>query len=127
MKNNRSGFALTKEGPKASNQMQLQLRCGMQVACFVPNYEEEEPQIGILTAIPVGSENVEIEWMVGLHVYSEPWTVYKRRERGKYMTWKEMIPLSSILYPIELTRSCRLNTGFGKMLKHAYKEIRESD
>ena len=122
MKKNPSGSALTKECPKATS---VQLRSGMQVACFVPNYKEEEPQIGTITAIPVGSKNVEIEWMVG--TYSEPWTVYKTRERGKYVTWKEMIPLSSVLFPVELTRSCRLNTGFVKKLKHAYKEIRETN
>lgn len=124
-KKNLSGSALSKEGPKASNQMQVQLRCGIQVACFVPDYEEEEPQIGTVTATPVGSENVEIEWMMGS--YSEPWTVCKKREKGKYVTWKEKIPLSSILFPIELTRSCRLNTGLVKKLKHAYKVIRETD
>ena len=125
IKKKRSDSALTEEGFKASNQMQLQLRCGMQVACFVPEYEEEEPQIGTVTAIPGGSKNVEIEWMLGS--YSQPWTVYKRREKGRYVTWKEMISVSAILFPIELTRSCRLSTGLVKKLKHAYKEIRETE
>lgn len=114
LKKNRSGSAL-----------ECGLRCGTQVACYLPEYEDEEPQIGTIIDIPVASESVEVEWMAG--AYSEPWTVCKKREKGRYVTWKQTIPLSSILFPIELTRSCRLNTAFVRKLKHAYKEIKGTD
>ena len=119
MKKKVSGSARTEEGSA-----QPQLECGQQVACFLQKYEEEEPQIGTVTAIPAGRKSVEIEWMVGS--YSQPWTVYKRREGGKYVAWKEMIPPSSILFAIDLTRSSRLSPGLVKKLKRAYKEVKEA-
>lgn len=71
----------------------------MQVACFLPEYEEE-PQIRTVTAIPVGRENVEIEWMVGS--YSEPWTVHKKGTREiRDMEGGDTSP-SSIIFPLNL-------------------------
>ena len=124
LKKNPSGSTHTEEVPRSSHEMQVKLRCAMQVACFVQMYEDEEPQIGTVTA-PIDNEHVEIEWMVGS--YSEPWTVCKRRKGGRYVPWKELIPLSSILFPVELSRSYRLTPALVKKLKDAYKKIRDTE
>lgn len=111
------------DGSDDTNQT-LHLECGMQVACFVPLYQNEEPQIGTITALPDGRVDVEIEWMTG--TYSEPWTVCKTRQGGSYVPWKEKIPISTILFPIQLTKSGRLGNGLKIKLKRAYEQIAET-
>ena len=74
------------------------IQVGMVVACFVQCYGDEEPQIGKVVALEKETESVVIEWMTG--TYSEPWVLYRYRKEGMYTTWRETIPISSVLYPI---------------------------
>ena len=64
-----------------------------------------------------------IEWMTGTY-YSESWFVYKYRKGGTYTTWRETIPITSILFPIELTSSCRISLTLKLTLQKAYAEKR---
>ena len=93
----------------------------MQVACYVPKYADEEPLIGTITALPCG-ENIESEWMAGS--YSDTWIVCKTRKGKKYVTWKECIPISTVLFPVELTKGGRLTKHLTDKLKHTYARFR---
>ena len=83
-----------------ANSNNIPLETGMTVACFVPSYKDEEPQIGTVLSLCNETDEVLVEWMMG--TYSEPLAVCKIREKGIYTTWKETIPISMILFPIEL-------------------------
>ena len=96
------------------------LERGMTVACFLSQYGDEEPQIGRIVTLANDSDELEIEWMRG--TYYEPWIVYKSR-RGK--TWRETIPFSSVLFPIKLSASGRINKAEKSVLKQAYEKRRQ--
>ena len=96
------------------------IEVGMIVACYVADYADEEPQIGKLVALENGS--AVIEWMTG--TYSEPWIVYKCRSGRNYETWRDTIPISSILFPIELTASNRITSALKLRLQEAYEQRR---
>ena len=112
------------EEPEPTNNDNIPLEPGMIVACYVPSYGEEEPQIGSILSIPDGTDEVLIEWMSG--TYSEPWTVCKKRDKAGYTTWKESVPISMILFPIELSASCRISVTLKKKLQHAYSQVRDN-
>ena len=98
------------------------IEVGMIVACYVSNYADEEPQLGKLVALDNSSNSAVIEWMTG--TYSEPWIIYKYRSGGSYKTWRDTIPTSSILFPIELTASNRITSALKLRLQEAYEERR---
>lgn len=100
------------------------IEVGMIVACYLSEYEDEEPQIGKVVALEKDSDNAIIEWMTG--TYSEPWVVYKYRTGGSYSTWRETVPITSILFPITLTASDRITSTLKSHLQSAYKEKREA-
>ena len=77
--------------------------------CFRYMCADEEPQLGKVIALDNNSNSVVIEWMTG--TYSEPWIIYKYRSDGSYKTWRDTIPTSSILFPIELTASNRITSA----------------
>lgn len=56
------------------------LEIGMTVACFLPRFAEEQPQIG--QVVDIADSEVGVEWMTGTN--SEPWVVCKSRACG---TW----------------------------------------
>jgi len=97
---------------------------GMVVACFLSCYGDEEPQIGKIVALEKGLESVVIEWMTG--TYSQPWVLYKYRKGGIYTTWRESIPITSIIFPIELTASSRIPSGLKLRLQDAYEQKRNT-
>ena len=70
-------------GVESANETQL-LKCGMLVACFIPKYKEEEPQIGTVVSVPDKNGNLEIEWMTG--TYSEPWMTCQKKSSRKKCT-----------------------------------------
>ena len=49
----------------------IPLEPGMIVACYVPNYPDEEPQIGTIQSVSDERDEVVLEWMSG--TYNEPW------------------------------------------------------
>ena len=108
---------LMDDGSEDTNQT-VNLECGMQVACFVPLYQNEKPQIGTVITLPDGSGDLEIEWMAG--TYSGPWTVCKTKQGRSYVPWKENIPISTILFPVQLTKTGRLGNSLKIKLKRAY-------
>lgn len=101
----------------------IPLEPGMTVAYYVPNYADEEPQIGTVVSIPDEMDEVVVEWMSG--TYSEPWTVCIK-QKGSYTTWKESIPSSMILFPIELSQSRRISTTLKMELQYTYAQIRHT-
>jgi len=99
------------------------LQCGMIVACFLPKYKDEIPQIGkvidICTASP---EHIEIEWQTGS--FSSSWKVCKLREGRRCVPWTESIQQKDIIYyPIELTNSCKLRKKTVTELQLAYSSL----
>ena len=95
----------------------------MHVACFIPKYKDEEPQIGKIISFPNDqSTDIEVEWMVG--TYTECWVVWRKRQGKGYITWKETVPVDAILFPITLNENGRLNKTLVQKLKNAYKKIR---
>lgn len=91
----------------------------MTVACYLPSYEDEEPQIGSILSILGEADEVLIEWMSG--TYNEAWTVCRKRGKECYTTWKEHIPISMVLFPIQLSSSCRISTTLKRKLKDAIR------
>ena len=45
----------------------IAIKSGVVIACFVDEYEDEEPQLGRVTE-DLGAEDVEVEWMVGAYL-----------------------------------------------------------
>ena len=95
---------------------------GTVLACFLPQYNDEEPQLGrVLTVDGEGKNcNYEIEWLVGS--YSEFWSVWKQKKGKEYVTWKEVIPNHTVLCPVTLTRAERLSSSTVSKLKHLYEK-----
>ena len=102
----------------------IPLEPGMTVACYVPTYSDEEPQIGIIQSVSDERDEVVLEWMSG--TYNEPWTVCKIKQGGKYTTWKEAIQKSMVLFPIELSQNRRISVILKRELQFAYAEIRDT-
>ena len=100
----------------------IPLEEGMVVACYVPSYADEEPQIGSILSISDGLDEVLIEWMSG--TYSEPWTVCKKKEGRSYTTWKENISTSMVLFPIQLSQSRRISGALKTKLQCTYAQVR---
>ena len=99
------------------------LEVGMTLACYLPRYIDEEPQIGKVVSIESNDEShIEVDWMTG--TYSEPWVVCKRSAGRTCTMWREKIPLNSILFPIELTTTCRISRALKKKLLKAYEKKR---
>lgn len=63
------------------------IKSGVVIACFLDEYDNEEPQLGRVMEDP--GVNSEVEWMVG--AYSKPWKLWKQR---KGQTWKEKVQYS---------------------------------
>lgn len=47
--------------------------------------------------------------MVG--TYSEPWQLWKQSHGRSCRTWKEVIPLNSVLLPVKLSNAGRLSNS----------------
>ena len=43
---------------------EIETKSGTIVACFLKNYEDEEPQLGCVTQFNKGDLDVELEWML---------------------------------------------------------------
>ena len=95
------------------------LKVGTIVACFLAEYCDEEPQLGIIVNIP-NHASFEVEWMVG--AYSEPWRIWRERN----VTWKETIPKESVLFPIILSKTSRIPSNLISQLKVEYTNRRNS-
>ena len=96
---------------------------GTIVACFLPKYCDEEPQLGrVLKINEEENHDLEIEWLVGS--YSESWTVWKQKKGREYVNWKEVIPSHSVLFPVTLSRAARLPNSLISKLKSTYEQKR---
>ena len=70
---------------------------GTVIACYLPKYSDEEPQLSKVVNVDYGQ--LKVEWLVGS--YCEPWW-----KKGRdYVTWKEVIPQQAVLYPVSLTNT----------------------
>ena len=102
------------------DEIPIAIKSGVVIACFLNEYDDEEPQLGRVTEDPgANSGEVEVEWMVG--AYSKPWKVWKQR---KGQTWKEKVPLSSVLFPVVLDDTSKLSIGTTNKLKLTYQQLR---
>ena len=89
-------------------------------------YSDEEPQLGKLTKeYDISSEHFEVEWMVG--TYSEPWQLWKQKHGRDYKTWKEVIPLNAVLFPVKLSSAGRLSNTVIGTLKQVYEQKRNGE
>ena len=107
--------------PPDASQIQ-QLKAGSIVACFLSEYSEE-PQLGTIVDIP-DDTSFEIEWMVG--TYSEPWKIWREKKGKNYVTWNEIIPKESVLFPVLLSKTNRIPTDLISKLKVTYADRRNS-
>ena len=103
-----------------TEQQPTEITVGTIVSCFLSKYSDEESQLGRVLKINEG-ENCNLE-IVGS--YSETWTVWKQKEGREYVTWKEVIPTDTMLFPVTLTRSERLPSSLISKLKYAYEQKR---
>ena len=86
-------------------------------------YADEEPQLGKVTKeCDKNCAEIEVEWMVG--TYSEPWQLWKQRKGRSYTTWKEKIPSTAVLLPVNLTNAGRLSKSVISELKLMYEKKR---
>lgn len=96
---------------------------GTILACYLEEYSDEEPQLGRLTKeYDPTSENFEIEWMIG--TYSDSWKVWKQKHGRSYKTWKQVIPLRAVLFPVKLSNAGRLSNSMVVKLKQHYEQKR---
>jgi hypothetical protein len=108
----------------------------MIIAVFVEEFKYEIPQLGKVLSIQDGL--IDLEWMTGC--YSGyfflntffcpfawhcvgPWKTCKRRVGREAQAWTEKVPLSSVLYPIQLTKSNRLKSSIVDKLKSSYASL----
>jgi len=95
------------------------MKPGVVLACFLEEYDYEELQFGRITSIPgKNSAYVEVEWMCG--AYARPWKLWKDR---KGQTWKEKVPLSSVLSLIDFNNDDKLSDDTVDRLKQKYQEM----
>ena len=95
---------------------------GTVIACFIKEYKDEEPQLGMVTTEGQSNSSVlEIEWMSG--AYTKPWKVYKEKNG---QTWKETISTDCILFSVALDKNNKLSTDTVKELKLAYNSLKNS-
>ena len=97
-----------------------EITAGTYVACYLQKYCDEEPQLSKVVCID--GEQLEVEWLVGS--YSEPWTVWKEKRGREYVTWKELIPMHAVLFPVSLTKTQRLPSSLILKLKTLYEQKR---
>jgi len=98
-----------------SSQNIASVKTGDIVACYVDQYAEEEPQIATIISMKQNNK-LDVHWMHGS--YSDPC------KRGRSMEpWIEEIDTKNLLYPLELTRSCRLPESTRKKLKLSYSQL----
>ena len=97
------------------------LTVGTIVACYLPKYSAEEPQLGKL--INGNTKDLEIEWMVGS--YNDPWKIWKEKKGKEYVTWREVIPTDAVLFPVSLSKTERISSSEIVKLKTAYREKRK--
>ena len=89
-------------------------------------YADEEPQLGkLIKDSDINSDNFEVEWMVG--TYCEPWQLWKQSHGRISKTWKDKIPSTAVLFPIELSSNRRLSTSLIVKLKQEYELKRNGE
>lgn len=89
------------------------------VACFIPDYRDEIPQIGKLVA--VSSSDVVIEWWSG--TYTSTWRALTKRVGRSSEPWTERVSKSSVLFEISLTRGLKLSKQTQEKLHKAYDPL----
>lgn len=91
------------------------------VACYLSEYQDEEPQIGKI--LRCNENHYILEWMTGS--YSKPWRVYKEKKGKEYVAWSEEIPKAAVLCSVSLSESNRLPENLVEKLKTLYKAKRK--
>lgn len=111
--------AKPKRGQEVTPAQKPKISSGMMVACFVVEYRDEIPQIGNI--LEVTDDQVKLQWWTG--TYSGTWTALTRKEGRKSVPWTEIVPLSSILFEVSLTRSSKLSKKIKQKLEKAYQPL----
>ena len=90
--------AKPKRGQEALSDL-VQKHClKLHVACSVPQYRDEIPQIGKLLET---NEEVKIEWWI--RTYTGTWRALTKRNGRSTEPWTETLPKSCMLYQVSLT------------------------
>ena len=98
----------------------IRLHCGMLVACYLAQYDDEEPQLGEVLSLK--GQNMVIQWMIGS--YTKPWKVYKQKIGKELVPWTEEVPTSAVILSVQLSPDGMLDQGQRSKLIDAYKHIR---
>jgi len=95
------------------------IKAGVIVACFLAEYDDEEPQLGrVKKDLSETSTSVEVEWIAG--AYSRPWKLWK----DKKGTWRETVRVNSILCTVTLDEHNKLAANTVDKLKQTYQHMR---
>ena len=91
------------------------------MACYLPKYSDEEPQLG--KVVDNQGDRLIVEWLVGS--YSDPWIIWKKKIGADYVTWEEGIPKEAVLFPVTLSKAHRLSNSSILKLKAIYEQKRK--
>lgn len=92
---------------------------GVMVACFVPKYRDEIPQIG--EVLEVNNESILLHWWDG--TYSGHWKALSMRQGRTSAPWTESVSRSSILCELSLTKSLKLSKTTQEKLHKVYEPL----
>ena len=89
------------------------------VACFIPKYRDEIPQIG--KVLEENDSEVTIEWWVG--TYRGKWRALTRKNGRSTERWTEVIPRSCVLYAVSLSKAAKLSDMDREKLSKTYEAL----
>ena len=98
----------------------IHLQCGMLVACYLAEYDDEEPQLGEVLSLK--GQSMIVQWMIGS--YTKPWKVYKQKTGKELVPWTEEVPTSAAILSVQLSPDGTLDQEQRSKLIDSYKLIR---
>ena len=96
--------SLPEDTPDSGPAMPCEITPGSMVACFVPQYRDEIPQIGKL--LETSDNEVTIEWWIG--TYCGTWRALTKRKGRSTEPWTETLPKSCMLYQVSFTKYSKI-------------------
>ena len=119
--------------PDVSTFQSSEIQPGTVIAVYMESYDEV-PQLG--RVVTSWETEVEVEWLAGCYLGRLNHQLFmcsihisighgKRTVGRESLTWRETIPLSSLLFPVVLTEASRLKISTVAELKEAYSAIRQ--
>ena len=95
----------------------------MHVAVYLEKYRDELPLIGMVASLSPLDDNskMELDWYMGC--YSGSWKVCMYGGGRARKVWKEIVPCSAILFPVQFTKSMKLPKTTVSLLKEKYARL----